>query len=126
MPTVNKAILMAAAITLASINLAQAELQKHHRATIVGDVYDASCFFTQDITKPISHECAVTCSKAGSPLVIVVADGTIYLPVDPVVPSKGQNFQLEKFGGMKVKVTGEVYERSHEKGIAIEKVELAK
>ena len=96
------------------------------KATIVGDVYDSACYFTRQLDKPVSHECAVQCAAGGSPLVIVTSEGEVYWPVDSRMPAIGQNKRLVKFGGMKVKVTGQVYERKGSKAIVMETVEKAK
>jgi len=96
------------------------------KATVVGDVYDSACYFTRKLDKPVSHECAVQCAAGGSPLVIVTAEGEVYWPVDSKMPAIGQNKKLVKFGGMKVKVTGQVYERKGSKAIVMETIEQAK
>ena len=59
--------------------------------TIKGYVLDSACAFTKNLKKPISPECAVACAKAGSPLVILSDDGTIYWPISDATPSSGQN-----------------------------------
>lgn len=46
--------------------------------TIQGYVLDSACAFTKGLEKPISRDCALACAKAGSPLVILSANGTIY------------------------------------------------
>ena len=47
--------------------------------TVKGYVLDSACSFTKGLSKPISKQCAVSCANAGSPLVILADDGTIYL-----------------------------------------------
>ena len=42
-----------------------------------GYVLDSACAFTKGLEKPISRDCALACAKAGSPLVILTANGTI-------------------------------------------------
>lgn len=96
------------------------------QATIVGDVYDSACYYTRHIDKPISHDCAVQCAAGGSPLVIVTKEGDVYLPIDNKMPAVGQNKRLVKYGGMKVKVSGHVFERNGSKAIVMDKVELIK
>jgi hypothetical protein len=46
--------------------------------TVKGYVLDSACAFTKGLSKPISKQCAVSCANAGSPLVILADDGTIY------------------------------------------------
>jgi hypothetical protein len=94
-------------------------------ATVKGYVLDSACAFTKNLEKPISSDCAVSCAKAGSPLVILAEDGKIYLPISKEMPAKGQNGTLLKWAGQKVTATGSVYERSGSHAIVIEKIEAA-
>jgi hypothetical protein len=59
--------------------------------SVKGYVLDSACAFTKNLKKPVSAECAVACAKAGSPLVILSDDGTIYWPIADTTPSSGQN-----------------------------------
>ncbi len=95
-------------------------------ATIKGYVIDSSCTYTQDLSKPISADCAVACAKAGSPLVIQAENGTIYLPISGGMPASGQNNKLMPFAGQKVSVTGSVFVKGGSHAIVIEKIEGAK
>ncbi len=92
-------------------------------ATVKGYVLDSACAFTKGLSKPISKECAVSCAKAGSPLVILADDGTIYWPIADTTPSSSQNSKLLPFAGGKVTATGKIYERGGSKAIVIEKIE---
>jgi type 1 fimbria pilin len=91
--------------------------------TVKGYVLDSACAFTKNLSKPISKQCAVSCAKAGSPLVILADDGTIYWPIADTTPSSGQNPKLLPFAGGKVTATGKIYERGGSKAIVIEKIE---
>jgi len=91
--------------------------------TVKGYVLDSACAFTKGLSKPISKQCAVSCANAGSPLVILAEDGTIYWPIADTTPSSGQNPKLLPFAGDKVTATGKVYERGGSKAIVIEKIE---
>jgi hypothetical protein len=91
--------------------------------TVKGYVLDSACAFTKGLSKPISKQCAISCAKAGSPLVILSDDGTIYWPIAETTPSSGQNPKLLPFAGDKVTATGKVYERGGSKAIVIEKIE---
>ena len=93
------------------------------KITVKGYVLDSACAFTKSLDKPISSQCAVSCAKAGSPLVILAEDGTIYWPIADTTPSSGQNPKLLPFAGEKVTVTGKVYTRGGSKAIVIEKIE---
>jgi hypothetical protein len=91
--------------------------------TIKGYVLDSACAFTKDLAKPISKQCAISCANAGSPLVILADDGTIYWPIAGTTPSIGQNPRLLPFAGDKVTATGKVYQRGGSKAIVIERIE---
>ena len=90
--------------------------------TVRGYVLDSACAFTKSLDKPISKECAISCAKAGSPLVILAEDGMIYWPIADTTPSSGENPKLLPFAGERVTVTGRVYQRGGSKAIVIEKI----
>lgn len=94
--------------------------------TIKGYVLDSACAFTKSLSKPVSKQCAISCAKAGSPLVILAEDGTIYWPIADATPSRGQNSKLLPFAAQKVTATGKVYDRGGSKAIVIEKIEPQK
>ena len=87
-----------------------------------GYVLDSACAFTKGLQKPISAECATACAKAGSPLVILADNGTIYWPIADATPSSGQNNKLMPFAGQRVAASGKVYERGGSTAIVIEKI----
>jgi hypothetical protein len=91
--------------------------------TVKGYVLDSACAFTKGLSKPISKQCATSCANAGSPLVILADDGTIYWPIADTTPSSGQNPKLLPFAGDKVVATGKTYQRGGSKAIVIEKIE---
>jgi hypothetical protein len=91
--------------------------------TVRGYVLDSACAFTKGLSKPISKQCAISCAKGGSPLVILANDGSIYWPITDTTPSSGQNSKLLPFAGDKVTATGKIYERGGSKAMVIEKIE---
>ena len=91
--------------------------------TVKGYVLDSACAFTKGLSKPISKQCAISCAKAGSQLVILSEDGNIFWPIADTTPSSGQNPKLQPFAGNKVTATGKIYERGGSKAIVIEKIE---
>src|ERR1700674_3116955 len=91
--------------------------------TVKGYVLDSACAFTKGLSKPISKQCAISCANAGSQLVILAEDGTIYWPIADTTPSSGQNPKLLPFAGDKVTASGKVYQRGGSKAIMIEKIE---
>jgi hypothetical protein len=92
-------------------------------ATVKGYVLDSACAFTKGLDKPISKECATACAKAGSPLVILTDNGTIYWPIADTTPSSGQNDKLLPFAGQKVAASGKVFQRGGSSALVIEKIE---
>jgi len=90
--------------------------------SVNGYVLDSACAFTKSLKKPISAQCAQACAKAGSPLVILADNGTIYWPIADTTPSSGQNERLLPFAGQKVTASGKVYERGGSTAIVIEKI----
>ncbi|MGA8619833.1 MAG: hypothetical protein WB660_15105 [Candidatus Sulfotelmatobacter sp.] len=91
--------------------------------SVKGYVLDSACAFTKNLKKPISAECAVACAKAGSPLVILSEDGTIYWPIAETTPSSGQNERLLPFAGQRVIASGKVFVRGGSSALVIEKIE---
>ena len=94
-------------------------------ASVKGYVLDSACAFTKALKKPVSAECAIACAKAGSPLVILAPNGTIYWPIAGTTPSSSQNEKLLAYAGKNVTVTGKVYDRGGSKAIVISKIEAA-
>ena len=94
-------------------------------STVKGYVLDSACAFIKNLRKPMSRECALSCAKAGSPLVILADDGAIYWPISDAMPATGQNPRLMKFGGERVIVHGKVFERSGSRAMVIETIERA-
>ena len=94
--------------------------------TIKGYVLDSACAFTKNLKKPISAECAVACAKAGSPLVILADNGTIYWPISDATPAQGQNDRLIEFAGKRVAVTGRIYQRAGSRAVVIATIQVEK
>jgi len=107
-------------ILAASTALAQGKL-----TTVKGYVIDSACAFVKDLKKPISSECALTCAKAGSPLVILADNGVIYWPISAQMPATGQNEKLLPFAGQRVVVSGMVYRKGGSHAIVIHKIETS-
>jgi hypothetical protein len=93
--------------------------------TIKGFVLDSACAFIKNLQKPVSKDCALACAKAGSPLVILADDGTIYWPISAAMPATGQNPRLMKLAGQRVIAAGRLFERSGSRALVIEKIEAA-
>ncbi len=91
--------------------------------TVKGYVLDSACAFTKGLSKPISKQCATSCANAGSQLVILTQEGTIYWPIADTTPASGQNPKLLPFAGDKVIASGKVYQRGGSKAIVIDRIE---
>jgi len=118
------------AVSLAAAGMARAQAAVGVKGgimpqTVKGYVIDSACTFTKHLKKPISPDCAVTCAKAGSPLVIQTAEGTIYWPISDQTPAAGQNDKLMEYAGKMVSVTGKVYTKGGSRAIVIDKIEAA-
>ncbi len=110
---------LAASLALVAASVGAAD---NASVTVKGYVLDSACAFTKSLDKPISKTCAISCARAGSPLVILADDGMIYWPIADTTPSKGQNARLLPFAGERVTATGKVYDRGGSKAIVIEKI----
>jgi hypothetical protein len=122
-----KVVAVVCAVVLAMAGMAKyAGASDSGAVTVKGYVLDSACAFTKDLKKPISKECAVACAKAGSALVILAEDGTIYWPIADTTPSSGQNTKLLPFAGEKVTASGKVYDRGGSKALVIVKIEAQK
>ena len=117
-----KRLMMVAVLAAFAPTLAQ---QQTPRARVTGYVIDSACLFIKNLDKPVGKECALDCAKAGSPLVILADDGTIYLPISGEMPATGQNERLMKFAGEKVIVSGKIFERGGSHAVVIEEIERA-
>jgi hypothetical protein len=93
--------------------------------SVEGYVLDSACAFTKNLQKPISPECAVSCAKAGSQLVILADDGTIFWPIADTMPATGQNKRLLEFAGGRVVAKGKLYDRGGSHALVIEQISAA-
>ena len=117
----NTARVISVCLLLVAVLAASADAGKS--ATVKGYVLDSACAFTKGLKKPVSPDCAVACAKAGSPLVILTDNGTIYWPIADTTPSSGQNDKLLPFAGQRVTASGKVFQRGGSTALVIEKIE---
>ncbi len=110
-------------LVAATVTIVMAESKP---VTVKGYVLDSACAFTKNLSKPISVDCAKTCAKGGSPLVILADNGSIYWPTTDAMPANSQNEKLVPFAGEKVVASGKLFERGGSKALLIEKIEAAK
>jgi hypothetical protein len=116
-----KHVLRLAALFLLLVALAASD-DSDKSIAVKGYVLDSACAFTKGLKKPISSECATACAKAGSPLVILGDNGTIYWPIADTTPSAGQNDKLLPFAGQKVSASGKSFQRGGSTALVIEKI----
>jgi hypothetical protein len=90
--------------------------------TVSGYVLDSACAFTKGLQRPISAQCAQACAKAGSPLVILSDNGTIYWPIADTTPSSSQNDKLMPFAGQRVTASGKTVARGGSTAIVMDKI----
>jgi len=96
--------------------------EKGKPVTVKGYVLDSACAFTKNLSKPLSPDCARACAKAGSPLVILAEDGTIYWPIADTTPSAGQNEKLLPLAGEKVTASGRMFQRGASSALVIDTI----
>lgn len=113
--------LAASLVSIAGISIHSQE----KRTTVTGYVIDSSCTFTKGLKEPTSVECARACAKAGSALVILADNGTVYWPISDQMPATGQNEKLVKYAGQMVTAKGKVFERGGSHAIVIEEIGAA-
>jgi hypothetical protein len=119
---------LAAKVTAVTILVCASGLLLHGQqksVSVEGYVLDSACAFTKNLEKPISRECALTCAKAGSQLVILSDDGSIYWPIAETTPATGQNARLLEFAGGRVTAKGKLYERGGSHALVIEQIAAA-
>ena len=112
--------LLTAGMTLVALLAAGSDAGKS--VSVNGYVLDSACAFTKGLKKPISPQCAEACARAGSPLVILADNGTIYWPIADTTPSASQNEKLMPFAGQRVTASGKTYVRGGSTAIVIEKI----
>ena len=119
---------LAAKLTAVTILVCASGLLLHGQqksVSVEGYVLDSACAFTKNLEKPISRECALTCAKAGSQLVILSDDGSIYWPIAETTPASGQNARLMEFAGGRVTAKGKLYDRGGSHALVIEQIAAA-
>ena len=107
---------------IAFVTLLAAGSDAGKSVSVNGYVLDSACAFTKGLKKPISAQCAEACARAGSPLVILADNGTIYWPIADTTPSAGQNEKLTPYAGQRVTASGKTYVRGGSTAIVIEKI----
>jgi len=119
---------LAAKVTAVTILVCASGVLLHGQqksVSVEGYVLDSACAFTKNLEKPISRECALTCAKAGSQLVILSDDGSIYWPIAETTPATGQNARLLEFAGGRVTAKGKLYDRGGSHALVIEQIAAA-
>jgi hypothetical protein len=125
MKTIAKVMLGAGVATILLCAPALVVHGQQNSVSVDGYVLDSACGFTKNLEKPISRECALKCAKAGSQLVILSDDGSIYWPIADTMPATGQNAKLLEFAGGRVTVKGKLYDRGGSHALVIEQIAAA-
>jgi len=117
------AVLVGLAIPMLMLAVDDADSTAIGTRTVEGLVRDIACPLQnkKSTSTSYSKDCITTCVKAGSPLGILAADGTTYLPVTESMPDTGQG-QLKPFIGEHVQATGKVFERNGGHAIQISEI----
>lgn len=82
------------------------------QVTIRGYVRDIACLMKFNEALKPTNDCALTCARAGSPLVIVTLKNVVYTPISASLPDVSQRERLMPFVGQYVEVTGDTLCRS--------------
>lgn len=92
--------------------------------TIEGLVRDIACPIQNKTATATTFnlKCAQDCARLGSPLIILTNDGVLYTPISASIPDEDQRQQLLPFLGKYVRVTGQVFERTGARAIAIKDI----
>ncbi len=80
---------------------------------------DVSCKFGQGLSGDAHRMCAQVCAGKGIALVILGADGQLYIPTSAAMPGDGQNDKLKEFAEQQVTVTGTVFDAAGAHAIQI-------
>lgn len=96
--------------------------------TIEGLVRDVACAVQNPAATAtrFNLQCTQECAKRGSPLIILGADGVLYVPMSTAIPDSSERNRLLPFLGKYVRVKGTVFERSGLHALAIASVEELK
>jgi hypothetical protein len=98
---------------------------KSVKLTVRGYVRDIACLMKFNEALKPSNDCALMCARAGSPLILVTKEGTIYIPISESIPDTSQRDKLMPLVGSYVEVTGDMYERAGIKALVIEQIKKA-
>jgi hypothetical protein len=87
-----------------------------------GYIRDLACLMKFNEALKPTNDCAITCARAGSPLVVITGKGDIYTPISESIPDTSQREKLIPFVGSYVEVSGDVYKRAGISAIVIQKI----
>ena len=95
------------------------------KQTIEGLVRDIACPIQnhKSTSRDFNLQCALDCTRRGSPLIVLTDSGTIYVPTSAVMPDRNVRGRLLPFVGKRVKMTGLVYERRGSHSISVDTIE---
>lgn len=95
-----------------------------HKETLQGLVRDLACpiMNPKATSTNFDVDCALSCAKAGSPLIILSQKGLIYFPISGDMPDVSQREKLMPLIGKHVSVSGTIYERAGTRAIVISSI----
>jgi len=94
---------------------------KGQRATIKGEVVDLWCYLEGGDRGPAKKECATACAKAGNPIGLLDAKGTLYVAAGLKDHQPAQSVLLNKMSDQ-VTVTGTVVKKGGVQMIYVDSV----
>ena len=130
--------LMSASVLLATIGFAQSSpphLDSSNMpadlngtaGSVTGYVRTLACPYrnrSKEAAKPPDDGCVKACAKAGAPLGIITAEGTIFNVISHTMPDTDERAQLVPYVAKTVRATGQLFERNGAHAIAIDKIEI--
>src|SRR5437879_2120333 len=115
------AMAIVATVLLAGGNQVVNAQPKGQRATIKGEVVDLWCYLEGGDRGPAKKECATACAKAGNPIGVLDAKGTLYVAAGLKDHQPAQSVLLNKMSDQ-VTVTGTVVKKGGVQMIYVDSV----
>jgi hypothetical protein len=117
------------AMSQSSQQTTQPEPSSHQsKETVEGLVRDIACPIQNLEAKATEFnlQCALECARHGSPLIIQVEEGELYIPISGSMPDTDQREKLMPFVGKYVRASGTVFERKGTRAIVISEIKEMK
>lgn len=96
--------------------------------TITGFVRDIACLLRNPkagaANTAMTKDCLDKCIRGGSPIGILTAYGSVYVPISNMIPDTDARNQILPYAGKYIKASGKLFERGGLHSISIEKIEV--